>query len=163
MTLATTQIARLVVHSRPIPAASPRSLGLASQSSPSMRNEYASSADEQESDRSRIEAMNTLVSVLKRNTRVRYEVDAAELLKAYVSLYLSVLQVARLKSRSVQPALSDTASKESRTSAYRLLRYALVEAEAVDRFHELQLDWYLVRYEYRFNFTAVRINLLLPV
>ncbi|KAF8503219.1 Rapamycin-insensitive companion of mTOR, N-term-domain-containing protein [Hysterangium stoloniferum] len=115
MTLATTQIARLVVHSRPV-STTPRSPRLGPLS-----------AEEQESDTSRIEAMDTLVSVLKRNTRVRYEIDVVELLKA------------------VQPALSDTASKESRTSAYRLLRYALVEAEAVERFHELQLDWYLVR------------------
>jgi hypothetical protein len=30
-------------------------------------------------------------------------------------------------------------------AAYRVLRYALVDAEAAERFHELELDWYIVR------------------
>ena len=40
--------------------------------------------DEQELDRSRIEAMETLASVLKRNTRVRYEIGVVEVITAYV-------------------------------------------------------------------------------
>lgn len=42
--------------------------------------------------------------------------------------------------------MADSASKESRTSAYRLLRYAILDTEGIQLFHELGLDWCLVRY-----------------
>ncbi|KAF8578071.1 hypothetical protein K439DRAFT_1395907 [Ramaria rubella] len=126
MTLATVQIARLMTQSRVSPVASPSSPRLVPQISPSFQQSPIP-IDEKDTDKSRIEAMETLVSVLKRNTRVRYELDVVELIKAVI------------------PSLADTSSKESRTAAYRVLRYALVDAEAVERFHELDLDWYIVR------------------
>lgn len=46
---------------------------------------------------------------------------------------------------SITPCLADVSSKECRTAAYRVLRYALVDTDAVERFHELDLDWYIVR------------------
>ncbi|KAF8517336.1 Rapamycin-insensitive companion of mTOR, N-term-domain-containing protein [Gautieria morchelliformis] len=116
MTLAMTQITRLTRWSGST---------LVSPGSP--RGSSTLPVDEQEFDFSRFEAMETLASVLKRNTRVRYEIDVVEVIKAII------------------PCLADTSSKESRTAAYRLLRYALVDAEAVERFHELELDWYIVR------------------
>jgi len=71
MTLATTQIARLVVHAR-------------NEADPSTPSGSRAPSDE-DVDKSRIEAMNTLVSALKRNARVRYEIDMTELIQAYVS------------------------------------------------------------------------------
>ena len=64
MTLATTQIARLVVHAR------------------NDNGARGSHSSEEDVDKLRIEAMNTLVSALKRNARVRYEIDMNELIKS---------------------------------------------------------------------------------
>lgn len=46
---------------------------------------------------------------------------------------------------SIIPALADTASKESRAAAYRLLRYTLAGPEVSEKFQEFDLDWYVVR------------------
>jgi rapamycin-insensitive companion of mTOR len=46
--------------------------------------EAGSSASPEEIDKSRIEAMNRLVSALKGNVRVRYEIDVTEVISAYV-------------------------------------------------------------------------------
>ncbi|GJJ15545.1 hypothetical protein Clacol_009823 [Clathrus columnatus] len=124
MTLATAQIARLVVHSRSAYPISPRSPRLAPVSPISLP---IPQAFDPEVDNSRIEAMDTLLSALKRNARVRYEIDIKELIKA------------------ITPALADSASKESRTSAYRLLRYAIIDTEGIQRYHEFGLDWCIVR------------------
>lgn len=79
MTLATAQIARLVVHSRPAHSVSPRSPRLAPVSPISAPSPPIF---DPEVDKSRIEAIETLLSALKRNHRVRYEVDAKELMRA---------------------------------------------------------------------------------
>ncbi|KIJ54571.1 hypothetical protein M422DRAFT_24511 [Sphaerobolus stellatus SS14] len=109
MTLATSQVAQLVVHAR-------------NDSGPGSSSGSGHFSDE-DINKSRIDAMNTLVSALKGNARVRYEIDTNELMKA------------------ILPALSDRASKECRAAAYRLLRYTLV----AENFHEFELDWYIVR------------------
>lgn len=85
MTLATTQISRLVTHSRVFPINSPGSPQLLPQLSPSSLQAVPLPADERELDQTRINAMDTLVSILKRNTRVRYEIDVVELVEACVS------------------------------------------------------------------------------
>lgn len=79
MTLATAQIARLVVHSRSAHSNSPRSPRLVPVSPISAPSPPIF---DQEVDKSRIEAMDTLLSVFKRNTRVCYEINTKELMKA---------------------------------------------------------------------------------
>ena len=85
MTLAATQIARLVTHSRVFSIIPPGSPHLVPQLSPSSSQTIPLMGDQRELDRARIDAMETLVSILKRNTRVRYEIDVVELVKAFVS------------------------------------------------------------------------------
>ena len=88
MTLATTQINRLLTTWSGITLVSPESPRLASRVSPlvSQTPQATLPTDEEKLDRSRIEAMDTLVSVLKRNTRVRYEIDVVEVIKVYVAI-----------------------------------------------------------------------------
>ncbi|CAE6461428.1 unnamed protein product [Rhizoctonia solani] len=80
-----------------------------------------------EIDHARIRAMHGLVETLQKNVRVRYALDITELVKA------------------VSSALADYATKESRTAAYRLLRYAMVDSESVAKLREQDIDYYLVR------------------
>ncbi|KAG8763716.1 hypothetical protein FRC11_013592 [Ceratobasidium sp. 423] len=80
-----------------------------------------------EIDHARIRAMHGLVETLQNNVRVRYALDITELVKA------------------VSPALADYATKESRTAAYRLLRYAMVDSDSVAKLREQDMDYYLVR------------------
>ncbi|KAG9090609.1 hypothetical protein FRC06_000953, partial [Ceratobasidium sp. 370] len=80
-----------------------------------------------EIDRARINAMNDLVETLQKNVRVRYAMDITELVK------------------TVAPALADYATKESRTTVYRLLRYAMVDSDSVAKLHEQHIDYYFVR------------------
>lgn len=47
---------------------------------------------------------------------------------------------------SVIPALADRATKQSRATAYRLIRHMLVSTQSVEKLKEHALDWYLVRY-----------------
>jgi len=42
------------------------------------------------------------------------------------------------------PMLSDKRSKQCRATAYRLLRHALIDSEAVKRLDQ-NLDWYIVK------------------
>lgn len=90
MTLAVTQITRLTSQWSGNTLVSPESPRVVSPSF--HQTPHASrSVDEKEIDRSRIEAMETLSSILKRNTRVRYEIDVVEVIKAYV--HVSILRL----------------------------------------------------------------------
>ena len=46
----------------------------------------------------------------------------------------------------VTPALADRATKQSRATAYRLIRHMLVSMQSVEKLGEHALDWYLVKY-----------------
>ena len=46
---------------------------------------------------------------------------------------------------SVLPSLADKATKQSRATAYRLLRHSLVDAHSVRRLGEQNLDWFIVK------------------
>ena len=76
-----------------------------------------------------IDTLNRLVNVLKRHTRVRYELPLDELVEV------------------VMPCLSDLAGKEVRASAYRLLRHASVQPlwPLISRCKAQGLDIYLSR------------------
>ncbi|EJF61068.1 hypothetical protein DICSQDRAFT_147513 [Dichomitus squalens LYAD-421 SS1] len=84
-------------------------------------------ATDTELNRARVEAMNRLVGILQRNLRVRYELEVGEVVRA------------------VLPSLADKASKQSRATAYRLLRHSLVDAHSVRRLGEQNLDWFIVK------------------
>ncbi|CAE6437545.1 unnamed protein product [Rhizoctonia solani] len=101
----------------------------ASPSSPSNGNELNGGVkvSDAEIDHARIKAMHGLVETLQKNVRVRYALDITELVK------------------TVSPALADYATKESRTAAYRLLRYAMVDSDSVAKLREQDIDYYLVR------------------
>lgn len=47
---------------------------------------------------------------------------------------------------SAIPALADARSKHCRASAFRLIRYLLVDAKAVQRLDEQRLEWYIVKF-----------------
>ena len=46
---------------------------------------------------------------------------------------------------SILPCLADKATKQSRATAYRLIRHSLVDAHSVKRMGEQNLDWYIVK------------------
>ncbi|TDL23281.1 hypothetical protein BD410DRAFT_858667 [Rickenella mellea] len=92
---------------------------------------------EQELDRARTETMARLIVILQKNMRVAYEVDVSELIQI------------------VMPALSDRASKKSRATAYRLIRHVMIDIEAVERFQEHHLDWFIVKSLARDNKYAI--------
>lgn len=48
---------------------------------------------------------------------------------------------------SAIPALSDRASKQSRATAYRLIRHMLVGTQSVEKLKDHPLDWYIVKYD----------------
>ena len=87
MTLATTQISRLMAQTSTISSVSLASPGMSSRNAQSSSQIHQTTlpVGEREFDQSRIEAMETLASILKRNTRVRYEIDVVEVINAYVS------------------------------------------------------------------------------
>ncbi|KAI0304497.1 Rapamycin-insensitive companion of mTOR, N-term-domain-containing protein [Multifurca ochricompacta] len=87
----------------------------------------ATSLYDPETTRARIDAMTKLIGLLQRNLRVQYELD--------------VVQVAN----AIIPALSKRSTQFSRATAYRLVRYMLVDTESVKRLHEQPLDWFVVR------------------
>ncbi|KZS93708.1 hypothetical protein SISNIDRAFT_454123 [Sistotremastrum niveocremeum HHB9708] len=64
-------------------------------------------------DKARADVMNRLVGIMQRNLRVRYEVDINDVV------------------RGVTPALADSASRETRACAYRLLRHTLTDVQSV--------------------------------
>ncbi|CUA72508.1 Protein ste16 [Schizosaccharomyces pombe 972h-] [Rhizoctonia solani] len=103
--------------------------GTTSPSSPSGGNDLNGGLkiSDAEIDHARIKAMHGLVDTLQKNVRVRYALDISELVK------------------TVFPALADYATKESRTAAYRLLRYAMVDNDSVTKLREQDIDYYLVR------------------
>ncbi|KAJ3553483.1 hypothetical protein NM688_g3590 [Phlebia brevispora] len=78
-------------------------------------------------NRPRIEIMNQLIGVLKRNLRVRYEMNIPDVVQAII------------------PALADRASKQSRATAYRLIRHMLVDVHSVESLRTQPVDWYLVK------------------
>ncbi|PIL22333.1 hypothetical protein GSI_15021 [Ganoderma sinense ZZ0214-1] len=84
-------------------------------------------ATDAELNRARVEAMNKLIGTLQRNLRVRYELEIGEVVRA------------------VLPSLADKATKQSRATAYRLLRHSLVDAHSVRRLGEQNMDWFIVK------------------
>ncbi|KAG2009933.1 ste16 [Coprinopsis cinerea AmutBmut pab1-1] len=100
-------------------------------SSGSSKGESSSSGDMKtaeaiETDRRRVSLMNKLTDILRRHLRVRYELKTSDLLK------------------TVEPCLADKCSKHCRAVAYRLIRQALVDSEAVTQLGR-SLDWYFVK------------------
>jgi hypothetical protein len=88
MTLAATQISRLSTPWSGVTLVSPESPRSASRFSPltSQIPQAPLPTDDEKLDQLRIDAMGTLVSILKRNTRVRYEIDVVEVIKASVAI-----------------------------------------------------------------------------
>ncbi|KAN0062384.1 hypothetical protein ACQY0O_005266 [Thecaphora frezii] len=82
-----------------------------------------------------IDTMNRLVNVLKKHARVRYELLLDDLVEV------------------VMPCLADTAGKEVRAAAYRLLRHALIHPPwpLISRCRSKGLDIYLTRSMIRDN------------
>ncbi|EIN12989.1 hypothetical protein PUNSTDRAFT_97994 [Punctularia strigosozonata HHB-11173 SS5] len=83
--------------------------------------------EDPQTDGTRISYMNKLTAILQRNLRVRYELDIAEVVRA------------------ITPCLADSASKECRSCAYRLVRHALVDRGSIERLQDRPLDWYIVK------------------
>ncbi|KAI0697900.1 Rapamycin-insensitive companion of mTOR, N-term-domain-containing protein [Cytidiella melzeri] len=99
---------------------------LSPPTSPSSSN-MSSAQNDTELNRLRVENMNKLIGVLQRNLRVRYDLNIPDVVQAVI------------------PALADSATKQSRATAYRLIRHMLVSTQSVDKLKEHALDWYLVR------------------
>ncbi|KAL6304381.1 Rapamycin-insensitive companion of mTOR, N-term-domain-containing protein [Sparassis latifolia] len=95
------------------------------------------SANDAELNRARIDTMARLIDILKRNLRVRYELDIGEVIQA------------------VLPALSDKSSQQCRATAYQLIRHSLVDIHSVKRLQEQKLDWYIIKSLTRDNKYAV--------
>ncbi|KAF8631052.1 hypothetical protein AX15_002660 [Amanita polypyramis BW_CC] len=89
-----------------------------------------------EIDQQLIDTLPKLTDTLRRNLRVRYELNVPDILKV------------------VRPCLADSRSKHCRASAYRLIRHALVDAESVKCIDQ-SLDWYIVKSLCRDNKYAV--------
>ncbi|KAF8349461.1 Rapamycin-insensitive companion of mTOR, N-term-domain-containing protein [Amanita rubescens] len=89
-----------------------------------------------EVDRQLIDALNKLTDTLRRNLRVRYELSIPDIVKV------------------VAPCLADPRSKQCRSSAYRLIRHALVDADSVKCIDQ-SLDWYIVKSLCRDNKHAI--------
>ncbi|EJD50823.1 hypothetical protein AURDEDRAFT_111977 [Auricularia subglabra TFB-10046 SS5] len=95
--------------------------------STSSLNASASSMADGTLDQARVETMDQLVQALRSNVRVAYELDLDELLPAIV------------------PCLADSALKEARASAYRLLSHLVISGDVTARLREHGIDYYLVR------------------
>ncbi|KZO96980.1 hypothetical protein CALVIDRAFT_480721 [Calocera viscosa TUFC12733] len=78
-------------------------------------------------EHTRLAYLARLTEVLQRNVRVRYELEVGEFALA------------------VMPCLSDSGSKDLRTSAYRLIRFALVDTAGLGVLQEEGLDWYMIK------------------
>ncbi|KAH6911417.1 Rapamycin-insensitive companion of mTOR, middle domain-containing protein [Coprinopsis sp. MPI-PUGE-AT-0042] len=74
----------------------------------------------------RIFLMDKVIDILKRNVRVRYELKVLDLF------------------RMTEGCLADGCSKRCRATAYRLVRHALVDSDAVTLL-DRSLDWYIVK------------------
>ncbi|KAF9077790.1 Rapamycin-insensitive companion of mTOR, N-term-domain-containing protein [Rhodocollybia butyracea] len=88
-------------------------------------------------DRQMIGVMTKLVGILRRNLRVRYDLNIPEVVQPVI------------------PALADKRSKECRAVAYRVIRHSLVDAESVKKLNEQEIDWYIIRSLHRDNKSAV--------
>ncbi|KAF8195553.1 Rapamycin-insensitive companion of mTOR, N-term-domain-containing protein [Pholiota molesta] len=84
----------------------------------------------------RIDAMTKLIDILRRQLRVRYELNFSEVLHA------------------ILPCFGDNCSPQCRAAAYRVIRHALVDTDRVDRLGE-SLDWYILKSLLRDNKCAV--------
>ncbi|KDR82835.1 hypothetical protein GALMADRAFT_88557 [Galerina marginata CBS 339.88] len=84
----------------------------------------------------KIEAMAKLIELLRRNLRVRYELNFNEVLHA------------------VLPCFGDKCSKQCRAAAYRVVRHSLVDTDTVNRLGDA-LDWYILKSLLRDNKHAV--------
>ncbi|KAJ3479559.1 hypothetical protein NLI96_g8977 [Meripilus lineatus] len=105
-----------------------RSVGRSVATSPTHGSSSASTApSETENCKSRIETMNQLIGILKRNMRVRYDLGIPKVIEA------------------ILPALGDRSSKQCRATAYRLIRHLLVKPESVVVLRQQELDWYIVK------------------
>ncbi|KAH9480426.1 Target of rapamycin complex 2 subunit ste20 [Psilocybe cubensis] len=109
-----------------------------SQSSPLPSSSSSKSNQSAPNDLShqRIEIMGKLIDILRRNMRVRYELDFGEVLHA------------------ILPCFADKCSKQCRAAAYRVVRYSLVDEETVTRLG-VSLDWYFLKTLLRDNKHAV--------
>ncbi|KAH6907986.1 Rapamycin-insensitive companion of mTOR, N-term-domain-containing protein [Coprinopsis sp. MPI-PUGE-AT-0042] len=83
-------------------------------------------AEDLEADHRRIFLMDKVIDILKRNVRVRYELKVLDLF------------------RMTEGCLADGCSKRCRATAYRLVRHALVDSDAVTLL-DRSLDWYIVK------------------
>ncbi|KAG6337319.1 hypothetical protein ID866_1781 [Astraeus odoratus] len=99
-----------------------------SPSSPSSTSSGSPASPEQ--DRTRIDIMNKLVTLLQRNLRVRYEIHVPDLVQAVLS------------------SLADICSERCRAAAYRLIRYSLVDSASIEQLHQQPLDWFIVKCYY---------------
>ncbi|KIK69496.1 hypothetical protein GYMLUDRAFT_33864 [Collybiopsis luxurians FD-317 M1] len=95
------------------------------------------SSDSSNFDRQMIEVMTTLVGILQRSLRVRYELKVPEIVQP------------------VLPALADKRTKQCRAVAYRLIRHSLVDSESVRNLKEQEIEWYIIRSLHRDNKFAV--------
>ncbi|EIW81055.1 hypothetical protein CONPUDRAFT_90112 [Coniophora puteana RWD-64-598 SS2] len=93
----------------------------------SLSSGTSQSANGPDVDRNRIDLQNRLGNILRRNIRVCYELDVTELLQA------------------VTPSLADKCSTQCRTSAYRIMRLALVNVASLEEISKQPIDWYIVR------------------
>ncbi|KAI0346017.1 hypothetical protein BDW22DRAFT_1353679 [Trametopsis cervina] len=90
-------------------------------------SDLSTAPNDAELHRLRVETMNHLINVLQRNLRVRYELNIPDVIQAVI------------------PALADRATKQSRATAYRLIRHMLVSTQSVEKLKEHTLDWYMVK------------------
>lgn len=104
-----------------------RSFSSPSASPSSSSSSGPPSGHEEQANRTRIDAMAKLITILQRNLRVRYELNVAQVVQAVI------------------PALSDRSSQFCRATAYRLLRHTIVDQDSVQCLKEQPLDWYIVK------------------
>ncbi|KAF8798977.1 hypothetical protein BYT27DRAFT_7236610 [Phlegmacium glaucopus] len=84
----------------------------------------------------RIAVMSKLITILRTNMRVGYELNFNDVLRA------------------ILPCLGDKCSKQTRAAGYRVIRHALVDRERVNSLGDA-LDWYIVKSLLRDNKHAV--------
>ncbi|KIY71243.1 hypothetical protein CYLTODRAFT_140340 [Cylindrobasidium torrendii FP15055 ss-10] len=117
---ANNSLASLLALGRPTGSNASSSPGASSSNAPS-------TSDIPEADRPWITAMSQLADILRKNVRVRYELNITDIV------------------RTVIPALSDRRCKQCRAVAYRLIRWALIDHDCVRKLGTLQLEWYMVK------------------
>ena len=90
--------------------------------------------------------MSKLITILRTNMRVGYELNFNDVLRACVTLFYLISRMSFQRRRfSILPCLGDTCSKQSRAAGYRVIRHALVDRERVSSLGDA-LDWYIVKY-----------------